>query len=41
VPGGGADFVPEHFDLAAINHGLKGAGTAAFRRKREMYYQGR
>lgn len=36
----GPDFAPERFELAVINRELKGAGTAAFRRKRERFYEG-
>lgn len=36
----GPHFDPERLDLAAINRALRGAGTAAFRRKREQFYDG-
>lgn len=36
----GPHFAPEDFDLAAVNRELRSAGTAAFRRKRERFYQG-
>jgi hypothetical protein len=34
----GADFAPEKFDLDLVNRELRGAGTAAWRRKRERFY---
>jgi hypothetical protein len=34
----GPDFAPEKFDLDLVNRELRGAGTAAWRRKRERFY---
>jgi hypothetical protein len=34
----GLDFDPEKFDLAAVNRALRGAGSSAWRRKRERLY---
>jgi len=34
----GPDFDPEKFDLDVVNRELRGAGTAAWRRKRERFY---
>jgi len=34
----GPYFAPEEFDLAFVNRALGGAGTAAWRRKRERFY---
>ena len=34
----GPDFDPEAFGLAAVNRALRGAGSAAWRRKRERFY---
>ena len=37
----GPDFSPEEFDAGSINRALRGAGSEAFRRKRERRYGGR
>jgi len=34
----GPDFAPEKFDLDLVNRELRGAGSAAWRRKRERFY---
>jgi hypothetical protein len=34
----GEHFAPEEFDFAQVNRDLRGAGTAAWRRKRERFY---
>lgn len=37
----GKDFDPALFDIRSINHDLRTAGTAAFLRRRETFYEGR
>ena len=37
----GPGFSPEKFDAKALNRALRGAGTAAFRRRRERLYEER
>ncbi len=35
----GEHFAPEEFDIAQVNRDLRGAGTPAWRRKRERFYE--